>query len=68
MNDSTETFVTAALCFLEDRQREQYEEQRQQVFDFEILKNRVFAMENDTDGKYLRNMIQVATNVSMMRV
>ena len=68
MNDSTGALVTAALCVLEDRQREQYEEQRQQVFDFEILKNRVFAMENDTDGKYLRNMIQVATNVSMMRV
>ena len=68
MNDGTEELVTEALVLLETRQHEQYEQHQQQVLDFEILKNRVLALGNNTDGMYLRKMIEVATNVSMMRV
>ena len=68
MTDTTEDLFSEAIVVMESKQRDQNDIQQQQSLELENLKARVLILEDNNSVKRIRQMIDVATTVSLMRL
>ena len=68
MSSPAEDLFSEAIVVLEAKQRRQHDSQTQQGSELENIKARLLLLEDNDNIKRIRQVIDVSTNVAMMRL